>query len=172
MSKPGRGWSLGVRLGAAITACVTWSAPVAHAASSSAATSTADLTSASWGVVITQSSTPPYVPGPAVTISASVVGARYYTVANTGSRLPGSITYRLNSSLGLSVTLETCPTPWSGLGLCATTPTPVTANTAQSAASGMPPVGGVLYLKVLVLVAGSATLYVEATRPDPVVVNA
>jgi hypothetical protein len=171
MARRGHLPTTGVQVAVVVAACVTCSPAMAHAAPLSAFTattvSTTTSTSASWGVVVTQATVPPYLPGPAVTIPGSVLGARYYTVANVGTRMPSSITYRLTSTLGLSVSMETCPTPWTVVGLCASTPTPVAANTAQSTTSKIPALGEALYLKVLVLVTGNGTLQIEASPPNP-----
>lgn len=172
--RAGRGCSAGLRGAAALAAFLLWSAPSAQAVPAAVAESVPVVaTSASWGVVMSNAAQGPYPPGTSAAISGAIYADQYVTAANTGTRVPGTVSY-LYSGNSLLINAFVCPTPWDRTtARCAGGQgTTVALNSPVSGAAVVPPVGGVLYLKLNFLVGGSGTLEALTTKPAVVTTNA
>ncbi|NIZ90467.1 hypothetical protein [Kineococcus rubinsiae] len=162
----GRRCSTGLRLVAALAAILLWSAPSARAEVTAAAESVpVAVTSASWGVVMSTAAQGPYTAGTTAAVSGALLATRYVTVASTGSRSPGTVTY-LYSGDALALGASLCPTPWTALATCAGgQDTTVPLNQSVSGAGMVPPGRGVLYMKLNFLAGSAGTLEALATKP-------
>jgi len=115
----------------------------------------------------------PYAPGTSAAISGAIYADQYVTAANTGTRVPGTVSY-LYSGNSLLINAFTCPTPWDRTtARCAGGQgTTVALNSPVSGADVVPPVGGVLYVKINFVAAGSGTLEALTTKPAALSSNA
>lgn len=138
----------------------------AVASDGASSTGTSNVTSGTWGVVATQStSSPP--PETALALSASTTTPQYFQAVNVGSVALTAMSYSvtISSTAATTLTLTSCTLPWTqvGSGVC----TGVQATVGTWALTALPPAGdvssGAVVATTQVPTSPAGTLYLQAT---------
>lgn len=146
-------------------------ASVAAAVQAAGAAGSQSVSSGTWGVVPTQSTSAPPPTGP-LTLSATTNAAQYFKVVNTGNVSLAGMSYVVTISGGTktALALTACSVAWTqgGAGSCSGTLTPIATWSEQSPLPNGDATNGSTVASTTVPVTAGATLFLRATPTNAV----